>query len=175
MRISQEMVSSGLSHLDAVDRQIVSALQVEGRRSYTKLGADIGVSESVVRYRVQRLEREGILQIVGIADPLKIGFDLMSLVTIKVIPGRIEEVVTALRDLPEISYLASTAGSYDLVVEVVCRDTAHFNELLGQRIQRIDGIRSTQSSLILEIHKMAYGWGVVDDHAPMAAADNADT
>src|SRR5690606_17471259 len=64
MRISQEMVNSGLSHLDAVDRQIVAALQVEGRRSYTKLGADIGVSESVVRYRVQRMEREGILQIV---------------------------------------------------------------------------------------------------------------
>jgi Lrp/AsnC family transcriptional regulator for asnA, asnC and gidA len=162
------MVDADSSDLDQVDRLIVAALQVDGRRSYTSLAAEIGVGESVVRYRVQRMQREGILQIVGIADPLKIGFDLMSLITMRTDPGRADDVAAEIVKFPEVSYLAAIAGTYDLHVEVVCRDTAHFNELLNQRIQRIEGVRTTHSSLILSIHKMAYGWGVGRAGVPTA-------
>ncbi len=171
MRDSQD---SGLSgggagnSLDRIDRQLIAALQVDGRRSYTRLASDIGVSESVVRYRMQRMEREGILQIVGIADPLKIGFDLMALVGLRIAPGKLDSALALLRSFSETSYVASLAGSYDAIAEVVCRDTAHFNELLTQRIRGIDGVVSSDSFLILEIHKMAYGWGGGRDTAPMA-------
>ena len=132
MRDSQD---SGLSgggagnSLDRIDRQLIAALQVDGRRSYTRLASDIGVSESVVRYRMQRMEREGILQIVGIADPLKIGFDLMALVGLRIAPGKLDSALALLRSFSETSYVASLAGSYDAIAEVVCRDTAHFNEV----------------------------------------------
>lgn len=155
-RISQD------EPLDAIDRQIVAALQPEGRRPFSRIAADIGVGESVVRYRVQRLEAAGILQIVGIADPLKIGFELMALVGVRVVAGQLESVAAAATAIPETSYVASVAGAYDLVVEVVCRDTAHFGELLTKRLARIPGVAQTDSFLILEIHKMAYGWGVGD-------------
>ncbi|WP_285760544.1 Lrp/AsnC family transcriptional regulator [Nocardiopsis ansamitocini] len=164
-RISQELVDSGLAQLDEIDRRIVAVLQVDGRRSFTKLAKEIGTSESVVRYRVQRLERAKILQIVGIADPLKIGFDLMSMIGVRVVPGRLESVVEEIKTLPETSYVASLAGSFDLIVEVVCRDTAHYNQLLTKQLHRIDGVASTESFLILEIHKMAYGWGVGEQNA----------
>jgi Lrp/AsnC family transcriptional regulator for asnA, asnC and gidA len=146
--------------LDDIDRQIVSALQHEGRRPYSRLAADIGVAEGVVRYRVQRMERAGILQIVGIADPLKVGFDLMAMVGVRVVPGRLDDVAAEISTLPETSYVASLAGAFDLIVEVVCRDTAHFTRLLTQQIQHVPGVASTQSFLIMEIHKMAYGWDV---------------
>lgn len=146
--------------LDDIDRQIVSALQHDGRRPYSRLAADIGVAEGVVRYRVQRMERAGILQIVGIADPLKVGFDLMAMVGVKVVPGRLDDVAAEISTLPETSYVASLAGAFDLIVEVVCRDTAHFTHLLTQQIQHVPGVASTQSFLIMEIHKMAYGWDV---------------
>jgi Lrp/AsnC family transcriptional regulator for asnA, asnC and gidA len=177
MRKSQDQgstSSSGRVTLDAIDRQLIAALQVDGRRSYTRLAAEIGVSESVVRYRVQRLERDGVLQIVGIADPLKIGFDLMALIGIRVAAGRRHDVLAELRTLAETSYVASLAGSFDAVIEVVCRDTAHFNELLTRRVQGIDGVVSTDSFLILEIEKMAYGWGAGRDNAPMAQGDATD-
>src|ERR1700722_19076964 len=116
--------------LDDIDRQLVSALQRDGRRPVSKLAAEIGIGESVARYRVQRLERAGILQIVGIADPLKVGFDLMALIGVRVVPGRIKDVATSVSMLAETSYVASLAGAFDLVVEVVCRDTAHFTHLL---------------------------------------------
>jgi Lrp/AsnC family transcriptional regulator for asnA, asnC and gidA len=118
------------------------------------------VSESVVRYRVQRLEQAGMLQIVGIADPLRIGFDRMALIGISVRPGTVEQVCEEITTFPETSYVAATAGSFDLIVEVICRDTAHFTELLNKRLHHVDGVVQTQSFLVLQIHKMAYGWGV---------------
>ena len=66
----------------------------------------------------------------------------------------------AVAALPEASYVAATAGSFDVFVEVICRDTAHFTELLTRRLHHIDGIVATESFLVLGIHKLAYGWGV---------------
>ena len=154
--------------LDDIDRRVVGALQAEGRRAFRSIADELGISESVVRYRVQRLEDAGILQVVGIADPLKIGFDLMAMVGVKVQPGRMAEVCDGLQRQPETSYVAAVAGRYDVLVEVVCRDTAHFQQLLTEHIHDIDGVVSTESFLILEIHKMAYGWGVGDHGVPLA-------
>jgi Lrp/AsnC family transcriptional regulator, regulator for asnA, asnC and gidA len=145
--------------LDDVDKRIISALQADGRRPYSRIAADLDVSESVVRYRAQRLEQAGVLQVVGIADPLRIGFDRMALIGLKIRPGSLDAVCAAITELPETSYVAALAGSFDAIVEVICRDTAHFTELL-KRLHVVDGITSTESFLVLEIHKMAYGWGV---------------
>jgi Lrp/AsnC family transcriptional regulator for asnA, asnC and gidA len=146
--------------LDEIDRRIIGALQADGRRPYSRIAADIGVSESVVRYRAQRLEQGGMLQVVGIADPLRIGFDRMALIGLKLRPGTTDAVCAAITAFPETSYVAAIAGSFDVIVEVVCRDTAHFRELLNQRLHAVDGVVSTESFFVLEIHKMAYGWGV---------------
>jgi Lrp/AsnC family transcriptional regulator for asnA, asnC and gidA len=145
--------------LDDVDKRIISALQADGRRPYSRIAADLDVSESVVRYRAQRLEQAGVLQVVGIADPLRIGFDRMALIGLKVRPGSLDAVCAAITKFPETSYVAALAGSFDAIVEVICRDTAHFAELL-KRLHVVDGVTSTESFLVLEIHKMAYGWGV---------------
>jgi Lrp/AsnC family transcriptional regulator for asnA, asnC and gidA len=147
-------------NLDEIDRGIIAALQAEGRRPYSRVAADLGVSESVVRYRVQRLEQAGLLQVVGIADPLRIGFDRMALIGVKVRPGSVRAVCEAVTAFPETSYVAATAGSFDVIVEVICRDTAHFTELLTGRLHAVDGVVTAESFLVLEIHKMAYGWGV---------------
>jgi Lrp/AsnC family transcriptional regulator for asnA, asnC and gidA len=154
--------------LDHIDRRVVAALQADGRRSFASIAEELDVAESVVRYRVQRLEKAGILQVVGIADPLKIGFDLMAMVGVQVRPGEVATVATALSQLQETSYVAAVAGQYDLFVELVCRDTAHFQQLLTKGLHAIDGVVRTESFLILEIHKMAYGWGVGDHGVPLA-------
>ena len=145
--------------LDDVDKRIISALQADGRRPYSRIAAELDVSESVVRYRAQRLEQAGVLQVVGIADPLRIGFDRMALIGVKVRPGALDDACAAITAFPETSYVAAIAGAYDVIVEVVCRDTQHFTELL-KRLHVVDGVTSTESFLVLEIHKMAYGWGV---------------
>ena len=146
--------------LDDLDKGIIGALQAEGRRPYSRIAQDLRVAESVVRYRVQRLEQSGMLQVVGIADPLRLGFDRMALIGLKVRPGTLKTVCEAVTAFPETSYVAAIAGSYDVIVEVICRDTAHFGELLTGRLHAVDGVVSAESFFVLEIYKMAYGWGV---------------
>ena len=157
-----------LGSLDHIDRQVVAALQADGRRAFSSIADELGIAESVVRYRAQRMERAGILQVVGIADPLKLGFDLMALVGLRVTPGMLGEVCKAVATLPETSYVAAVAGRYDVFVELVCRDSAHFQEVLVGSLQSVAGVQSTESFLILEIHKMAYGWGAGESGVPVA-------
>lgn len=159
-----------LGTLDDLDRHVVAALQAEGRRAFSSIADELEVAESVVRYRVQRMERAGILQVVGIADPLKLGFDLMAMVGVDVDAGRVREACGAIAELPETSYVAAVAGRYDVLVEFVCRDTAHFQSVLVDSLPAIDGVVSTESFLILEIHKMAYGWGAGEMGVPLATA-----
>jgi Lrp/AsnC family transcriptional regulator for asnA, asnC and gidA len=160
--------------LDRLDRGIIAALQVDGRRAYSRIADEVGVSESVIRYRVRRLEDAGILQIVGVADPLRIGYDLMALVGVEVVPGRLADVSERLRMLREASYVVATAGRFDLFVEVMCRDTAHFTDVLTSGIQSTEGVIGTETFLVLGIHKMTFGWGVDDDGATPDVASAAD-
>ena len=147
-------------HLDDLDRLIISALQADGRKPFTLIATELGVSEGVVRYRVQRLVKEEIMQVVGVADPLKIGFDFMVMVGVRVEPSKAQRIARQIATFPETSYVARVTGNVDILVEVVCRNTAHFNEFLNDRLHTIDGILSTESSMILDIQKMAYGWSV---------------
>lgn len=149
--------------LDDTDRRVISALQSDGRKSYSQIGSDLGISQSVVRYRVQRLEEAGVLQIVGIANPLKIGFDHMALIGVRVHPGTVRRVCQQICEFEETSYVVMVAGSYDIHVEVMCRDGRHFTEFLVEKLQTIEGVVSTDPMLVLGIYKLAYGWGVAGE------------
>lgn len=147
-------------HLDDIDREIVSALSGDGRRAYSKIAEQLDIAESVVRYRVQRLEKAGLLQIVGLANPLKVGFELTALIGVQAAPGKLDDVAKFLAQLGETSFVARTAGRFDLIIEVVCRDTKHFASLLGDTLQSLDGVERTESFLVLSIDKMSYGWDI---------------
>jgi Lrp/AsnC family transcriptional regulator for asnA, asnC and gidA len=154
------MSNTGTSPLDDTDRRIIAILQADGRRPYSQISEELDIPASSVRYRVQRLEQNGTLQIVGIANPLTIGFDRLAMIGIRVRPGTAQEVCSQLRALPETSYVVMTAGHYDIMVEVICRDTNHFTDMMNRRLHLIDGVVSTDSFFVLEVHKLAYGWGV---------------
>ncbi|GAA3377893.1 Lrp/AsnC family transcriptional regulator [Streptomyces sannanensis] len=167
------MASTGVHSLDDTDRRIIAILQADGRRPYSQIAEELAIPASSVRFRVQRLEESGVLQIVGIANPLTIGFDRFAMIGIRVRPGTASEVCRALRELPETSYVIMTAGQYDVMTEVICRDTGHFTDLVNRRMPLIDGIVSTDSFFVLEVHKLAYGWGVQGVEASLLAAPEA--
>ncbi|MFW0794482.1 Lrp/AsnC family transcriptional regulator [Gordonia sp. CPCC 205515] len=153
------------SDFDDVDRRIIAALQVDGRRTFSSLADELGIPASSVRYRTKRLEDSGTLQVVGIANPLSIGFDRLAMIGVSVRPGRAREVCKALAAMPETSYVVMTSGRFDVMVEVICRDIPHFVEVVEHGIGGLDDVVSTESLFVLEVHKLAYGWGVpgVDD------------
>ncbi|MEL0199875.1 MAG: Lrp/AsnC family transcriptional regulator, partial [Aquiluna sp.] len=129
------------SQLDEISKQIVEQLQHDGRKSYAEIGKVVGLSEAAVRQRVQKLTESGVMQIVAVTDPLRLGFSRQAMIGIKCV-GDVTEVAEALSTLPSVDYVVLTAGSFDLMVEVVCEDDDHLIALLNQRIRTLPQVTS---------------------------------
>jgi len=144
--------------LDDLDKRIIEQLQQDGRRPYTQIAPAVGLSEAAVRQRVQRLVDSGVMQIVGVTDPKMIGFGRQAMIGLTV-EGDTRKVADAVAALAEVVYVVLTAGSLDVLVEVVVEDDERLLELLNNKIRAIDGVRDTETFLYLRIHKETYAWG----------------
>ncbi len=151
--------SKPVAALDEVSKAIIEQLQADGRRSYASIGKVVGLSEAAVRQRVQRLIDSGVMQVVAVTDPLQLGFARQAMVGLKV-SGPLEPVADALGALDEVDYVVITAGSYDLLVEVVCESDAHLLDLVSSQIRAIPGVVSTETFMYLKLRKQVYNWGV---------------
>jgi Lrp/AsnC family transcriptional regulator for asnA, asnC and gidA len=145
-------------HLDDVSKAIIEQLQIDGRRSYAEIGKAVGLSEAAVRQRVQKLTESGVMQVVAVTDPMQLGFYRQAMIGVRV-TGDTTLVAEALGELPEVDYVVLTAGSFDILAEVVCEDDAQLIELLNKKIRAIDGVLSTETFVYLKLHKQLYNWG----------------
>ena len=144
--------------LDDADKALVELLQHDGRLPYSRLAAQVGLSEAAVRQRVQRLIENKVVQIVAVTDPLTLGFRRQAMVGLKV-EGDIIAVADALALIPEVDYVVCTSGSFDLLFELVCEDDDHLLTLLNDRVRSIPGVRSTETFMYLRLRKQTYAWG----------------
>jgi Lrp/AsnC family transcriptional regulator, regulator for asnA, asnC and gidA len=145
--------------LDEVSKAIIEQLQQDGRRSYAAIGKVVGLSEAAVRQRVQRLTESGVMQVVAVTDPMQLGFARQAMVGIRV-HGELESVAEALGELDEVDYVVITAGTYDLLVEVVAESDDHLLELISSKIRTIPNVESTETFMYLKLQKQTYSWGV---------------
>ena len=145
-------------HLDDVSKSIIEQLQNDGRRSYAEIGKAVGLSEAAVRQRVQKLTESGVMQIVAVTDPMQLGFFRQAMIGIQ-ISGDTTSVAEKIGKLPSVDYVVLTAGSFDLLVEVVCENDDDLIDLLNRDIRGIEGVRSTETFLYLRLHKQFYNWG----------------
>ena len=143
--------------LDEANRRIIEILQREGRCAFSAMGRELGLSETAVRTRVHRLMEAGVLDVVAVTNPLKLGFDVMALVGVQA-QADLDRVAREVSAWRETSYVVLTSGSYDLLVEVVCEDNRHLLDLV-QRMREIDGVKSTETFMYLDMVKMTYAWG----------------
>jgi Lrp/AsnC family transcriptional regulator, regulator for asnA, asnC and gidA len=143
--------------LDDVSRAIIEQLQEDGRRSYARIASAVGLSEAAVRQRVQRLLDAGVMQIVAVTDPMQVGFPRQAMVGVRT-SGDAREVADALASLPEVDYVVVTAGSFDVLVEVVCEHDTHLLDTVA-RLREVDGVDSTESFVYLGLRKQTYAWG----------------
>lgn len=153
--------------IDQTSRRIIAMLQRDGRSPNTVIARAVGVSEAAVRARIQALTSAGILQIIGLTDPGNMGFGVMAMIGVQASNdlNRIAELVST---WPETTYVVISAGSYDLLVELVCTDN---NDLLRvvERLRAVDGVRTTESFIYISRHKLNYAW-LQDDGPPVEAA-----
>ncbi len=143
--------------LDDLAKQIIEQLQADGRKPYAAIGKAVGLSEAAVRQRVQRLQEAGVMQIVAVTDPLTLGFPRQAMIGVTC-EGDLEVVADELAAIDEIDYVVLTAGSFDVLVEVVCEDDRHLLEILS-KIRAIPAVRATESFVYLKLRKQTYSWG----------------
>ncbi|MDE3085327.1 MAG: Lrp/AsnC family transcriptional regulator [Acidobacteriota bacterium] len=144
--------------IDDLDRRIIAELQADGRRPYTRIAPAVGLSEAAVRQRVQRLVDSGVMQIVAVADPRVLGFDRQAMIGLRV-EGDVRAVADALAAMPEVEYVVVTAGSIDVLAEVVVTDDEQLIALLNDKIRTLPGVRETETTVYLRVHKESYAWG----------------
>ncbi|MFI0736519.1 Lrp/AsnC family transcriptional regulator [Streptomyces sp. NPDC021100] len=148
----------GAPPLDAISLAIIEQLQEDGRRPYAAIGKAVGLSEAAVRQRVQKLLDQGVMQIVAVTDPLTVGFRRQAMIGINV-EGDLDPVADALTAMDEVEYVVVTAGSFDLLIEVVCEDDDHLLDVINKRVRVLPGVRSTESFVYLKLRKQTYTWG----------------
>ena len=153
-----EATPNGAADLDAVDKEIIRHLQLDGRMPYSRLGPAVGLSQAAARQRVQRLIDRGVMQVVAVTDPAMLGLAVQALVAIEV-SGDVRVAADAMTAWDEIEYVVITAGRYDLFVEVVCSDMAHLLALVNDRIRAIDGVTGSEIFSYLQLVKQTYSWG----------------
>lgn len=144
--------------LDDAGKAIIRQLQEDGRRSYTAIAGAVGLSEAAVRSRVRALIDSGVMQVVAVTDPMRLGFGVMAMIGVRA-DGDTRAVADRLSGLDEVEYVVLTSGRYDVLAEVVCRDNEHLLELLNERLRRLEGVRETETFIFLRVHKETYAWG----------------
>ena len=145
--------------LDQTDREIIKLLQMDGRLSNTMMAKRMGLSESTVRTRLNRLINEEYIQIVAVSNPLKLGFEIVGVIRIDADIKKIDQITKELEKLHAIWFIVHTTGGNDIYTEFIVKTLDELNVLLFEKINTIDGVIRTNTSIILRYIKRNYAWG----------------
>jgi DNA-binding Lrp family transcriptional regulator len=166
------------AQLDAVDRRIVAALQADPRASWAQLAELVGVSETTVLRRVQRLRESGVLEIVAAPDALRCGFGQPVLLLFSTVPGEATDLARSLAERADVRFVALLTGRSDVLCEIVVPDRDYLGRVLLEDVPDYGSVTSTRSEVVLKTFKTSDEWsrGLLDAEAalpePPAAPSN---
>lgn len=143
--------------LDATAKRIIELMQEDGRISYAAIAKAVGLSEAAARARVQKLLDSEVMQVVAVTDPTQVGFTRQAMIGVRT-EGDPMKVGDRLAQVPEVDYVVTTAGSFDLLVEVVCEDDPHLLDVIRQ-VRELEGVVSSETFVYLKLNKQHYNWG----------------
>jgi len=149
--------------LDQIDCQMIELLQKDGRISNTDIAREIGLSEATVRTRLNRLINDEFIQIVAVSNPIKLGFKIVGNIRIHVEIKKMEKIIKELKKLKPLWFIVQTTGGTGIDTEFVVKSLDELNELIFDKINKIDGIVRTDTSLFLNYIKRNYDWGTALD------------
>ncbi len=148
-----------IKRLDRVDRQLVRLLQRDGRMPNNALARELGISEFTVRRRLKRLLDSNTIKIVAVANPIDLGFEIAGNLKIKIDLKKAGQVLDELKQVDALIWVALTTGGTDIDADFVARALAEFRQIVFEKISKIDGVQSTETSLMVDLVKDKYDWG----------------
>jgi len=156
LRDTRREESPASFQLDEIDERIVQALKEDGRMSFAEIARRLDVSPGMIRQRYFDLVANRVVQVVAVTNPTLVGYDSVALIGVRVDGSRLREIAREIAAFKEVIYLVLCAGSFDILVEVVCRDNAHLLRFLSENLRALEGVRSTETFVYLEIVKETY-------------------
>jgi Lrp/AsnC family transcriptional regulator for asnA, asnC and gidA len=149
--------------IDTVDSAMIKLLQKDGRISNTEMAKHLGLSEATVRTRLKRLIDDEIIQIVAVSNPFKLGFEFTGNIDIHVETRKIDDVVAELKKLRELWYIILTTGDSNINAEFIVKSRDDLNDLLYNKISKIDGVIRVETAVIMKFEKRDYTYGTALD------------
>jgi Lrp/AsnC family transcriptional regulator for asnA, asnC and gidA len=143
--------------LDEVDHAIISELQIDGRVSFQELAEKIGVPYQTTRRRARHLLESGVVRPQVLTNRLVEGSAVIAGVNLRT-SGPIPAIAKELAKLDEVEIAVLTTGSFDLMLEVACRDRQHLANLVGEVLPSIKGVVSTETNIYLRVVKLPQSW-----------------
>jgi Lrp/AsnC family transcriptional regulator for asnA, asnC and gidA len=136
--------------IDALDRRIIRLLQEDVRASYKSIGNRLGCSHNTVRMRMDRMLSEGILRLMAVTSPQKVGFKTTAYIGVRVEPQALEAVGTALTARREVANIVHTIGNQDIMMLAHFADNQQLFRFVNHVVARMPGVISTDTSIICE-------------------------
>ena len=162
-KTTNDIVDSRGKKLDRVDCLLIRLLQKDGRMPNNAIAQELGISEFTVRRRLKRILDNGIIKIVAVANPMDLGFEIAGNLKIRIDLKKADEVLDKLKKLDALIWVALTTGGTDIDVDFVVRSLKEFQELVFKKISKIDGVLSTEASLMVDLVKDEHDWGTAWD------------
>lgn len=143
--------------LDEIDKSILRLLQEDGRMSYSEIARRIGIPESTVRLRVKKLIEEGVIRkFAALINPFKAGYNIVAFIAVDIEPNKVKRAVEELSKLPEVDVLGIATGAHDVLMQVTVKDLQELENFLIEKLGKIEGIKSTETSILTSVKKWGY-------------------
>ena len=142
--------------IDQNDRYIIEEMRKDGRVAFAQIAKKLKVSPGMIRVRYNRLVEMGLIKVVAITNPLRMGYNTMAMIGIRTDGDKMLEVAKKVKEFEEVVYLIVVSGRFDIMAEVVCRDHSDFLKFLTEKLYQVDGFRESESFMHLKIEKEVY-------------------
>ncbi len=148
--------------LDDMDRDILEMHQKDVFFSYVEMAEKWGVTAATIRNRIKRMKAAGVMDVVLVLNPYKIGYNTFSVIGLKIRSGAdAEQVASALLSIPGVTNLVMVAGRFDFFVDYMCKNMDEYREFMTKTLWRIPNIANAESFLALDLYEPRFKVGVI--------------
>ena len=147
------MIEPEMSTIDSMDVQIVRLLGQDARQDSETLAKQLNISSATVRRRLRKLIRDDLIRIVGLVDPTKFGFPVAVVITLDIVHEKLKAAVKALAERPEIRWVSTTTGRFDIIALARFRSNDSLSEFMTKVLAKLDGVRDSETFVCLNVEK----------------------
>ena len=161
-----------MSKFNRLDKAIIECLNQDARASSAEIARELGTAERTVRYRIQRLIDQKIINPITVINPAAFGYNLAVDIFCEVDLEYQNQTLDALLRLPEVTYVAISTGDQDIILQAIFKNSDEVHDFVTHKLHQVPGMRRTRTVLVPRILKDTYQWLPPDEAYDLDEAKN---